>query len=558
MFRFAFRLIVLTGLIIGSVAVLAAPDETDAVANAGWEEMGVGSASGGGISNSSGNSANPSLGVGFDNAPVVAWGDFSSGNSEIYVRRWNGSAWVEMNGSASGGGISNNGGQSWGPSLAVGPNGAPIVAWYDDNGGNWEIYLRRWNGAAWVELAGSASGGGLSNTSGHSETPALAVDLTGAPIVAWVDYRESGNSEIYVRRWNGAAWVEMGAGSASGGGISNSTRAAKAPSIAVGPDNAPVVAWENYEPGSGRGEIHVRRWSGSAWVEMDGSASGGGISDSDDYWSNSPSVAIGLHGLPIVTWYEWNATSFVRVYLRRWNGLTWVEMNGSDSGHGIGSDSSRSPSVAISPDGAPVIAWEEDSSEIYFRRWNGVAWVEMAIGSASGGGISNTLRGSYSPSLAVGPNGAPVVAWEEGGEIYVRLGPSIQSIYLPASMFAPCFVSPTEIEPNNKATEANGPLCSERVYSAQPHDQLDYFYLETSQAGEIAVDMTNHPYPNVQLLLYYQQPTGMPVARDYTAGDGWHIRYSGPAGRYYIVVYSALPTITTSPYTLQTSFPGAR
>jgi len=93
MVRFAVRLVVLIGFVVGATAaVLAAPDETEAVANAGWEAMGVGSASGGGISKSAGQSSNPSLAVGPGGAPIIAWSDDSSGNYEIYVQGWNGSA----------------------------------------------------------------------------------------------------------------------------------------------------------------------------------------------------------------------------------------------------------------------------------------------------------------------------------------------------------------------------------------------------------------------------------------------------------------------------------
>jgi hypothetical protein len=74
----------------------------------------------------------------------VAWEDDSGGDREIYVRRWNGSSWEEVgSGSASGGGISDSGGYSYDPSLAV-ADGTPYVAWYDYNGGDYEIYVRRW------------------------------------------------------------------------------------------------------------------------------------------------------------------------------------------------------------------------------------------------------------------------------------------------------------------------------------------------------------------------------------------------------------------------------
>jgi hypothetical protein len=112
---------------------------------AGWQEVGAGSASGGGISANDGDSGIPSVAVAPDGRPYVAWEDDSSGDYEIYVRRWNGSIWEEVgSGSASGGGISDNDGNSWCPSLAVAPDGRPYVAWHDNSGGDWEIYVRRW------------------------------------------------------------------------------------------------------------------------------------------------------------------------------------------------------------------------------------------------------------------------------------------------------------------------------------------------------------------------------------------------------------------------------
>jgi len=55
--------------------------------------------------------------------------------------------WQEVGtGSATSGGISDNSGDSRRPSLAIAPapDGTPYVTWYDDGGGDWEIYVRRW------------------------------------------------------------------------------------------------------------------------------------------------------------------------------------------------------------------------------------------------------------------------------------------------------------------------------------------------------------------------------------------------------------------------------
>jgi hypothetical protein len=81
------------------------------------------------------------------------------------------------------------------------PDGKPYLAWWDTTGGDWEIYLKTWNGSDWVEAGeGSAAGGGVSDNYGFSESPSLGVDGEGILYLAWFDHT-SGNHEIYVKRY---------------------------------------------------------------------------------------------------------------------------------------------------------------------------------------------------------------------------------------------------------------------------------------------------------------------------------------------------------------------
>ncbi len=404
--------------------------------NAGWEEVGSGSATDGGISNSSGNALDPSIAVASDGTPYVAWHDYSTGGlSEVYVRRWNGSSWAEVGtGSASGGGISDNSGGSRSPSVAVDPDGTPYVAWLDDSvGSGSEIYVRRWDGNTWEEVGtNSASGGGISGNDGNSRDPSVATAPDGTPYVAWHD-STSDNSEIYVRRWGGNTWEEVGAGSAGGGGISANDGDSRDCSLAIAPDGTPYVAWRDNSGGDS--DVYVRRWDGDTWEEVGaGSASGGGISDSDGD-SRYPSMAIGPDGVPYVAWEDGGFANR-EIYVRRWNGSSWEEVGpGSASGGGISDNSGNSgkPSVSAAADGVLYVAWLDNSEtstyEIYVRRWNGSAWEEAGSGSASGGGVSANSGWSGMPSVSVGPAGVSYVAWSDysGGDpdIYVRRRPPL-------------------------------------------------------------------------------------------------------------------------------------
>lgn len=331
-----------------------------------WAEVGDGSASGGGISNLAGGSGSPSIAIAPDGTIYVAW-EYrtrpSSENSEIFIRRWNGKAWVEVGeGSAHGGGISNNGSWSIFPSLAIATDGTPYVAWQDYSSGHYEIYIRRWDGNQWVEVGnGSASGGGISNQF-IVQNPALAISIDGFPCVAWDSGFFTGNSNIFVKCWDGDAWIQMG-------DDDSLTFFGLAPSLDIAPDGTIFIAWMDFSL-SDEHEIYVRRWDGSQWVEVgSGSASGGGISNSPNNNSSTTSLKIAPDGKVYVAWVEYGITGiYSDIYIRRWDGSNWQEVKtGSATGGGISNNSGWSvgSSLTIAADGNVYLGWADDSSSIY-------------------------------------------------------------------------------------------------------------------------------------------------------------------------------------------------
>jgi hypothetical protein len=258
--------------------------------------------------------------------------------------------------------------------MAVAPDGTPYIAWGDDVSGNDEIYVRRWNGSSWEEVGtGSAVGGGISNDTGVSTTPSLAVSAAGVPYVAWTNLDLSGDDEIYVRRWNGGSWEEVGAGSATGGGISNNGNDSSVPSWAIALDGTVYVAWQDRSSPIIE-EIYIRRWNGSSWEEVGpGSASGGGISQTNFGYSFGASLEVALDGIPYVAWQD-NSSSQWEIYIRRWNGSSWEEVGpASAGGGGISNNSgdSERPTITVAPGGVVYVAWQDTSNggyEIYIRQ----------------------------------------------------------------------------------------------------------------------------------------------------------------------------------------------
>ena len=85
-----------------------------------------------------------------------------------------GGRWTELAGSASGRGLSGPG-AALEPSVAASSAGT-YVAWADARNGNFEIYVARHTAAGWQGMAGSAEGGGVSATLGSSRRPRRSSD----------------------------------------------------------------------------------------------------------------------------------------------------------------------------------------------------------------------------------------------------------------------------------------------------------------------------------------------------------------------------------------------
>ena len=653
-----------------TILMLVLPGSPDVVAgseadlsNAGWTDIGAGSASGRGITDTDNHSHYPALAA-VNEVAVLAWTEIVDGSdNEIYVKSWNGAQWAELGkGSASGGGISNNSGDSWQTAVTVDGNGRPVVAWFDRSDGGYQIYVKRWNGKTWVEMGNSASGGGISYTDGRSQTPSLANTDLGI-VVAWgddEDLYETGY-QIYVRRWDAenGEWEEMGYGSASEGvGISNTAEDSYLPSVAVDRDGYPIIAWtqdycgQDYE--NCPSEIYLRRWDDyyQEWVEMGDSASGGGISNNHGV-SIRPTLAVDLNGTPLVAWQD-DSSGNNQIYVKRWDAYhhAWVEMGDSASGGGISNTSveSRYPSMAIDPNGSPVVAWQDGPActddcddEIFVRRWNQETyeWEEMDSGSASGSGISDDKAGySVRPKLTFTSSGEAMVAWRHTNDhgadfdqIYGRrytscyelvlnhTGQGSDPIPMPANSlgcplgsykpgdqitltavpapgsrvaswagtdndasaaesnsltmpegdhtvtvayaaiydFVPficfdCSRGPTELEPNNIAQQANGPLCEGAVtVQGWPNDNWDYFKFNTTKTRDVSIVVTDHYGGGAQIALYRDWATvGSRIDYDSDATDGLEIDYEqAQPGLYYISIYTETPNPSeTRPYTL--------
>jgi len=385
-----------------------------------WVDIGVNSAAGGGVSNTVANSFEPALTVDSLGRPVLAWTARPGNNDEIWVRRFDGATWAEVgSGSAQAGGISNTPSMSGNPVIVATPNEGLVVVWEDLSGGRQQIYGTQWTGFAWTTLgANSTSGMGISNSSGSGSSPSLAVDSSGQPVLAW----EDSSGGIYVKRWSGTTWDEVGAGSATGDGISAALVSVGIPRIFGMADGKLAASWLFYDHGLG-----AALFDGTAWTEMgSGSRVAPGIASADDgvaqAWVGNPGEA------PVLIVSTFWDQALVAI---RWDDTAWQALPGTVTNTGGLSQSTgtaATPVVLLDAAGLPLVLWSDDrvgNAEICGARWDGNQWSELGASPCHAGGISATSGDSQSPTAALMPDGTLVVAWSDttanpGPQVYLK------------------------------------------------------------------------------------------------------------------------------------------
>ncbi len=359
-----------------------------------------------GLSGTLGNVFSPAVVLTEAGLPTIFWLDSGAGATSVYGLGWDGQAWVELgSGSASGTGISGATGNVSALLARVGRNNQLFVSWGTRAGasGVASIWLRLWDGNAWSELGGSASTLPLNVDCGNAHSPDLTVTSAGAPVVVW----EDDTALIYLRYWDGVSWR----GYPAEGALANGHE----PAVAVAATGMPVVAYERHS------NICLVTIAAGYVVEYTPGSADATAGCLTGTWNaaTTPQIEIDPQERLVLTYGDaFVGNGEIHALLHdaagwRWLGSTAVPFGNvsATAGHSWG------PSLALDHLGRPWVAYADESfgawnGEVYLKRWNTADWVEVGAGSASQGGVSNSLMRSVSPSLAVAGTRA-CLAWVE-------------------------------------------------------------------------------------------------------------------------------------------------
>jgi len=214
--------------------------------------------------------------------------------------------------------------------------------------------------------------------------PSMAIDHSGTPYVAFVDY--SDGDKATVMKYNGSNWVLVGARGFSTAGVTFT-------SIAIDTGGTPYVAYQ--DEGTIGNKATVMKFNGTSWVTV-GTA---GFTAGYAYWV---SIAIDGSGTPYVAYQDYSTT--FKANVMKFNGTSWASVGSAN----FSADTAAYESIAIDGSGVPYVAYTDYGSgqKVTVMKFDGTGWVTVGSAGCSAGA-------SAYPSLALDPSGTPYVAYED-------------------------------------------------------------------------------------------------------------------------------------------------
>lgn len=232
------------------------------------------------------------------------------------------------------------------PALAINKIGEIIAFIRDEpNGKVGKVYKS--TGGAFTQIGGAISAGPVSDLS-------IAFSATNEIYIAYTDVTPSNLATV--KRWSGAAWVDVGTG-----GIA-STGASKFNSLIIDNTNTPILA---YQDGAVGFATTVSKFNGTSWSPFFTSASGP---------TSNTTLRCATNGDYYLGYIEGSDASVVQKY----DGSSWNQLGFNITGLSSGAGNYE---MSIDPANSPYIIATTTSSMVTAYRFDGgTSWLQVPAG----------------------------------------------------------------------------------------------------------------------------------------------------------------------------------
>ena len=301
------------------------------------------------------------------------WMDQRNGSQDIYAQR------IDVNGNlqwnVDGIAICNAASDQYTPKIASDGSGGAIIVWYDNRDGNWDIYAQKINATGIVQW--TTDGVGICTLAGNQNAQQVIGDGAGGAFIVWSDGRGGGpNADILGQRINAAGVSLWNPGGSS---ICNANSLQNIPSVVSDGAGGIIVAWEDWRNFS-QTDIYAQRMSSNGFPiwEFNGVVI---CSESNLAHQYSSKIISDGSGGAIICWQDnRNFGSGQDIYAQKVNSVGTIQW--INNGRAICTAPSLQGFQQMITDGAggAIIVWEDRRSltETFMRNaltglayWNG-------------------------------------------------------------------------------------------------------------------------------------------------------------------------------------------
>lgn len=255
-------------------------------------------------------------------------------------------------------------GQQVGPTVAIDGSGRPVIAWQDDQDGNgyWQIHARGFTATGVPRFSLEAAAPVNRVGRGQQLAPVTASSSAGRFVVAWQDDQDgNGYHEILARGFN-ASGVQVF--SLEEPTVVNAVSAGQQvqPAVAMNATGAFVIAWMDDQDKNGFWEVHARAFDANG-TETFSRQEPTAVNSVSSGQQISPAVAIDGAGNVIVVWQDDQDRNGYWEILSRGFGAAGAQrfsLEAASPVNPISAGQQLYPSVACSANGTFVVAWQDD------------------------------------------------------------------------------------------------------------------------------------------------------------------------------------------------------
>lgn len=302
------------------------------------------------------------------------------------------------------------------PVMVSDGSGGAIIAWQDSRGIDFNIYVQRINAngvAMWLP-----NGVALCTAAEDQLAPQIISDGAGGAIVAWYDFRNGTDNNIYARRVSNLGVPQW---TADGVPVCTAPDDQTNALMTLDGSGGAIIAWDDSRNGIDYNSYVQRiNSAGTSLYAADGV--GVCLASGNQFLT---SLVPNDTGAAILVWYDYRNGFDSDVYAQRVNSIGGVTWTADGLGLCTASGDQDSPCAVSDGSGGAIVAWTDlrggFTYDVYAQH---VAAAGTIAWAADGLGVCNAAGSQTVPGITTDGSGGAIISWQDTragtGDIYAQ------------------------------------------------------------------------------------------------------------------------------------------